>query len=598
MTTPNDGALNEALASARRGWPVIPLRMKVPLIKNWPKLATTDEIKIRNWATKYPGCNFGLATGSRSGVLVWDVDRDAGGFKSLEGLINIHGGIPNTITCKTGGGGKQFYFKYPANRTIKNEVRFYPGMDVRTTGGQVVLPPGRHISGNSYVWLKGSSPEETHLAEAPEWLLDLMESASKKKDLSEPIIGIISAGARNATLTSMAGTMRQRGFDYPEIMAALEVTNENRCDPPIDENELKTIVGSVCRYKPGDEFLKGIETPGDVVIVRMSDVETEDVSWLWHPYIPYGKLTLMEGDPGEGKTFIGLAISAALTTGATLPGRDNTKPVSVIYITAEDGLGDTLRPRLDSLKADVSRVHAITGVRDADGNILPWNMKQIKELESAVNSTGARLIIIDPLQAFLGADVDFHKANETRPRMSGLVDLAERTKCAVICLRHLSKATGVKAAYRGLGSIDFTAVARSVLLVGKDQNDTGRALVHIKSSLAPVGVAQGFTLDPTNGFSWTGDSAVTADDICNAPKDKKSDNVLDYAIEWLTEFLEDGPKEYQEIDKMARRQDIKPRTLRRAKDEMLLKNPMFSVYKKPGVLHGPWVWEIKDDFLQ
>lgn len=595
-TTPENTVLEEAIECARRGWPVIPLRMKIPLIKNWPKLATVNEDQIRKWAAKHPGCNFGLATGKRSGVLVWDIDKEAGGLETLKELKATRGDFPVTVTCATGGGGRQYYFKYPEGRSIKNEVKFYAGMDVRTTGGQVVLPPGRHPSGRRYSWVEGRGPNDVALAATPEWLLELMEAASKKDRVSEPIDNTIAAGARNATLTSLAGFLRQKGLGYEEILGALAITNESRCDPPLSDNELETIIKSICRYKPGDEFLQAIENPGDVVIVRMSDVTPEEVSWLWNPYIPYGKLTLMEGDPGEGKTFICLAITAVLTNGGTLPGKEKTKPVPVIYITAEDGLGDTLRPRLDSLFADVTKVHAITGVRDAEGNILPWNMKQIKELESAIKSTGARLVIIDPLQAFLGADVDFHKANETRPRMSGLVDLAERTGCAVICLRHLSKAIGAKAVYRGLGSIDFTAVARSVLLVGKDQTN-GKAMVHVKSSLAPAGPAQGFTLDQNTGFNWIGESAVTADDICNPPKGKKDYNTLDYAIEWITEFLSDGPKEYQEIDKMARRQEIKPKTLRRAREE-LMKNPLFSVYKKQGVPHGPWIWKLEDEFLR
>lgn len=331
------------------------------------------------------------------------------------------------------------------------------------------------------------------------------------------------------------------------------------------------------------------------ITVRLSEIQPTKVSWLWKPYIPLGKLTLVEGDPGEGKTWLCLAIAAAVTTGGRLPhpltGRplDAREPAAVIYLTAEDGLGDTLRPRLDAVKAEVSRVYAITGVDAGDGKPMPWTFDQSLELEAEILKTGAKLVVIDPLQAFLGARVDFHRANETRPKMAALASLAERTGCAVICIRHLSKATG-KTLYRGMGSIDFTAAARSVLLVGQDQGESGRrALIQIKSSLAPTGPAQGFELTLEGGFRWTGFSTLTAEDVVGHPPARHERSTLQDAVEWLRDFLVDGPKEFPAIDKAARRQDIKPRTLRRAKEQLMETGELRQSKK---AFKGPWTWEL------
>ena len=187
------------------------------------------------------------------------------------------------------------------------------------------------------------------------------------------------------------------------------------------------------------------KTASPLKLIRMSDVATETIKWLWYPYIPFGKITMVQGDPGDGKTTALLAVAAAVTTGTMLPEmREAVGPVVVIFQTAEDGLGDTIKPRLEHANADCSRVIVIDET-DKALSLLD------ERIERAIEQTGAKLFILDPLQAYLGADVDMHRANEICPVLKRISLVAEKTGCAVVAIGHLNKSGG-KSQYRGLGS--------------------------------------------------------------------------------------------------------------------------------------------------
>jgi len=220
----------------------------------------------------------------------------------------------------------------------------------------------------------------------------------------------------------------------------------------------------------------------ELKIIGMDEVAVEEIEWLWYPYIPFGKLTIIHGDPGEGKTTLILQLAALLSRGDKLPCDDTERePISIIYQTAEDGLGDTIKPRLLSGNADCTQIKVI------DESEVPLTMLDAR-VERAIQETGARMIILDPMQAYLGEKVDMNRANEVRSVLSQLGRIAEKYKCAIILVGHLNKMQGTKANYRGLGSVDFQATARSVLVVGrvKDSPET-RVMAHQKSSLAPEG---------------------------------------------------------------------------------------------------------------
>ena len=258
-------------------------------------------------------------------------------------------------------------------------------------------------------------------------------------------------------------------------------------------------------------------------VVRMADVDPVEVAWVWHPYIPRGKLTLLEGDPGQGKSWITLGIATALSLGHGLPGQDKSRPPGrVLIMTAEDGLDDTVRPRLDAMDADVTRVYACE-------NVDPFDEDGLEALENRAAELRPDLIVVDPLVAYIGAGVDIHRANETRAVLARLASIAEqKPRSAVLAVRHLNKSSGGKAIYRGLGSIDFTAAVRSVLLVGQDPEDEKNAAPSYTSSRTwrPTGESLGYRLSPQDGFTWTGPSSITADEPLGVPGQQVVDSRL------------------------------------------------------------------------
>lgn len=250
-----------------------------------------------------------------------------------------------------------------------------------------------------------------------------------------------------------------------------------------------------------------------VPMIRMSDVVSTNVEWLWYPYIPFGKVTILHGNPGEGKTFFAMMLAAACTNRKPLPDMESFEPFSIIFQTAEDGLGDTVRPRLELAGADLNRVLVI------DDGDHPLTLTD-ERLHRAIIENKSRLVIIDPMQAFLGADVDMNRANEIRPIFRNLGDVAQETGCAVLLIGHLNKANGMSSLQRTLGSTDITAAARSALFIGKlKDNPTVRVLTHEKSSLAPAGDSIAFSLGDDDGFTWIGAVEVTADQLLSGAKE-------------------------------------------------------------------------------
>lgn len=299
----------------------------------------------------------------------------------------------------------------------------------------------------------------------------------------------------------------------------------------------------------------------EVKLIMMSEVPAEKVSWLWYPYIPFGKITIVQGDPGDGKTTFILAVTALLTTGRPMPESDiPTEPITVIYQTAEDGLSDTIKPRLVKAGADCTKVAVI------DESNQPLSLSDGR-LEKAIKQINAKLLILDPLQAYLGENIDMHRANEVRPTFKQLAGIAERTGCAIVIIGHMNKMNGTKGLYRGLGSIDIAAAARSVLLVGRCRDSPSiRVMAHLKSSLAPEGKSIGFELDELTGFRWVGYYDITADELlsCNH-KIEEGQTKQAQAEMMLYEILRNGAVPCSDIYAGMAKQNISRRTAENAK---------------------------------
>ena len=313
------------------------------------------------------------------------------------------------------------------------------------------------------------------------------------------------------------------------------------------------------------EAVYGLREPQQeetVEIIRMSEVDTQTVEWLWEPYIPFGKVTIVQGNPGEGKTTLALRLCAACTNRKPFPAMAEHEPFNVIYQTAEDGLGDTVKPRLMEADADLDRVLVI----DEGKQELSLSDERI---ERAIRQTGARLIILDPIQAYMGDKADMNKANEVRPIFRRLAEVAERTGCAVILIGHLNKAAGGQSAYRGLGSIDFRAAARSVLLIGRVKREPNvRVIIHDKSSLAPEGKPVAFCLDPETGFEWIGEYDITADELLSGAGGNNATKT-EQAEKLILDLLADGKElASEDIEKAAADAGISARTVRAAKKNL------------------------------
>ena len=308
--------------------------------------------------------------------------------------------------------------------------------------------------------------------------------------------------------------------------------------------------------------LKEPSKPETVKIIRMSDVELTPVEWLWKPYLPFGKLSVLQGNPGEGKTYFAMHLAAACTNGKLLPNMEWLEPFNVIYQTAEDGLGDTVKPRLIEAGADLDRVLVID---DSDVQLTLSD----ERIEKAIIENNARLVIVDPIQAYLGADVDMNRANEVRPIFMRLGQVAQRTGCAILLIGHLNKAAGMQSLQRGLGSIDIAAAVRSVMFIGKLKHDpTMRILTHEKSSLAPPGASLAFSLGDEGGFRWVGEYDITADEMLSGIEPQR-ETKTQQAKDLICTLLAGGKQVLSgDIDKAALERGIPGRTVRDAKREL------------------------------
>lgn len=325
-------------------------------------------------------------------------------------------------------------------------------------------------------------------------------------------------------------------------------------------------------------------------ITKLSEVTPRAVEWLAYPYLPLGKLSMLSGDPSAGKSFISLAIAAGITRGASpLERRDPAparEPANVILMLREDALDDTVRPRLDMLGADCDRVLSLDGwTREDDTKPLgerirngPVSMLDVDVIQQAVEAWKPALIVVDPLQSFMPPDVDLHRANETRPVLDAFADLARDAGCSVLLLRHLAKSAAPRAMYRGLGSIDLTAAVRSEMMAGEDP-DGNKALVHVKSSLAPKGPAIGYDFHPVNGLVWDGVVERDAEDLV-APREAKKKlggrpSKLPAAVQFLRDELAEG--------RLKRAVDI----IERAREAGFSERLLSDARKEIGVQHRP-----------
>ncbi len=596
-----------ALAYAAHGWLVFPLRpqAKEPLTAHGFKDATADATQLERWWRETPDANIGLHPGP-SGLVVLDVDGAEGRAVATPlGLFS-----EPTLAVLTGrAGGVHLYYEHPgfpiSNRPLA------PHLDVRADEGYVVVPPSIHPSGARYCW------DRAPVLALPPDVVALLRNGTQRAAPAAPLAPAapIPEGTRNQTLASLAGTMRRRGMEAPEIAAALLVVNAARCRPPLADATVEAIASSIARYAPAatGRVPVRLETRDDVpphpgpdlpdptppatgIIVALSAVKPQPVRWLWPGRIPLGKLTMLDGDPGLGKSTLTLDVSARVTTRRPFPDGAPATEGGVVVLTAEDGLADTVRPRLDAMGGDPARVVAVTGVRDTHGELLPLTLPDhLDVLRAAIAASAAVLVIIDPFSAYLASYVNSRIDHDVRRTLAPLAALAEETGVALLLIRHLNKASGGPALYRGGGSIGLIAAARSGLLVAEDPDDlTRRVFAVVKANLAPRAPSLAYRLEPTaSGVArlvWAGESPHTATTLLALPENAEERSAVDDANQWLADWLADGAQPPAEVYAAAKAAGHAARTLERAKAQLGVCSE-----KRGFGRTGQWVWTLPKD---
>ena len=592
---------------------------KHPRLNQWQTKATADTEQVEKWWQQWPEANIGLVLGPGSGVFDIEYD-DAEGEVTAEELLS-HIRTPKYMSHRSTH--HLFYFHdslKPAKAVYRwrgLELRF--GTDSR--GALSIVPPSLHASGNRYEWL--SHPSRVGLAEPPAWLSEAMAEATEKKTaeplpIALPSDGLTfimsseketleshpgaSEGNRHSKLLELVG--RHIGTHGPSAeLVSLALAWAGRCSPPMEQSEVLQVVSRLADKELGkrsEAIGKGSENnkvvsgaqsfalptpkPRTFKARRYSNIESVDVEWLWQDRIAIGKLSLLVGEPGLGKTFCSLDVAAKVSTGS--PFADGARPPlgDCAILTAEDGAGDTIRPRLDAAGADVARILHIDGVgAEGDAAGFPSLKDDLGALEQFLkDNPELRLIIIDPLAAYLGDKIDSHSNTQVRAVLGPLSELAERYRVALLGITHLAKSEA-KAINRVIGSIAFVAAARSCWLVAADSEDEDKRLfLPVKNNLARC---SGLSYSVVDGrCQWDSEEVlISADDIGS-----EDDTPRNEAKQWLLAKLATAmPAKW--VWAQAKGDGIAERTLKRAKKELGV------ISDKLG---DAWVWRLPNQELE
>lgn len=341
--------------------------------------------------------------------------------------------------------------------------------------------------------------------------------------------------------------------------------------------------------------------PVELESLNGENADMKPIEYLWEPYIPKGCLSGMKGDPGGGKTFVALSIAAALSRGDVPASSRRCAPLCTLYFSYENDPARVVMPRYTAMGGVRARLEMITGAHGPDGQPHPFTLADVEAIEKAITRTGAQFVVFDPLQSFLGASVDMHRANETRPVLDGLAKLAERTGAAILLVRHLAKSAAGRSVHSGLGSIDIVGAVRSEVLVGSSPSNRDEcAMIHDKPGICRRGDSLRFSIDKaqvkgtagkpinTARVTWHGVSYLTAADL-RAPE-SAGKSVTQDARAWLRSKLTEGTRLITELaEEWAATSGQEPRTaertLQRASQGLVVK-------KRRGGKHGPWEWAL------
>jgi hypothetical protein len=331
----------------------------------------------------------------------------------------------------------------------------------------------------------------------------------------------------------------------------------------------------------------------------LSEIEALPVDWLWQGYIPAGMLTILDGDPGIGKSTLTDDLAARASSGRTMPdGSPGHPPAGVVLLSAEDDPARTIRPRLEAAGADLDRI-VLLSLPAGGGDLRPPMITKtdLAKVELALTDESVSLLVLDPLVAYMPDGTDTNRDHNVRPVLALLKSLAERAGCAVIGVRHLRKSGGDNPLYRGGGSIAFTGIVRAELLLAHDPQDPTRerrVLAATKASLGPMPPSLAFHLVTEPGrnhprVAWDGVSAHDAWSLSAVPAIEGSTSAIDEAVGVLREILASGPQPASMAKRQAATAGVAGRTLDRAKAKLGIK---VSHVGKPGEANQSWEWSL------
>jgi len=503
--------------------------------KQYQKTPATAQ-QLESWWAQLPGANVGVAMGPVSKLVAIDIDQPEAGNKLLAQLSR--GVLPATAAFTTPRGGYRLLYhvpgeEYPDTQSFRDD-QGREVLRILSRGSQTVMPPSMNADG-TYTWKPDADLANTPLADAPQWLRRLKKVDHGAVHPAEKAVRrgarylqkcppAISGQAGHDTAIAVASKL-VKGFAIDSDMAfqLLKQHWNPRCEPPWTDVELRHKIEQAlkCSTQPLGAMLNGNghqQHPPETksaLSVSLDRVQPKKVEWLWQGRLPLGKLVILEGDPGQGKSALTLDLAARVSRGGKMPDDSEGRQGDVLLCCAEDDNEDTIVHRLNAVEARLDRIHSVNEVSTSKltrGLCLPID---VDVLEALINKTKALLVIFDPLMAFLDGTIDTHGDAPVRQALTPLKHLAQRTGAVLLCVRHHNKSGGTKAIYRGGGSIAFTAAARSVLMTGVNpDNPNERVLAPVKCNLSLTPPSLLYCLESEGDIvrvRWLGPTDHTAD---------------------------------------------------------------------------------------
>lgn len=603
-----------------KGFSVIPLRPKekIPLLGGWQKYcqvrSTREEVEL--WWSETPDANIGIACGPANKGYLFVVDQDVlkdrdgkpilnpdGSFKEKGNINNL----PATLSQTTGSGGKQLFYWAPTGMTVKNSKPRYL-VDIRGDGGQVVVAPSVHPNGNKYEWDMDFNSDDIAEFPAAELGKFLNNSNEAKVPVRKVLSGLpVGKGLRHMGIAQVAGFYLRDAKSLEEIEMARIATyawdmEMNKSPEPEAERrrEIDNWIEAISKREMSKVEQKITIESSRAVLVRMSDVKSVPISWLWPERFALGKLCLIAGDPGIGKSLFTATLAATVSTGGTWPVDNMLAPQGdVILLSAEDDPADTIKPRLDAAGADSTRIHILRAIQEKGENGEAKErmfsfQKDVRALEKMLEDLpNCKLVVIDPVSAYLDG-TDSHNNADVRGVLAPLSEMAMRHKVSIILIHHLNKNGGGNALYRTMGSLAFTAAVRTAFLVTLDKDDkTRRLFLQTKNNIAKPTLGLAYTVksdaDKAPVIVWEKEYlTISANEALNDSESPEDRTDTDWGITVLRNILSNGPVSVAEATKQAKDAGVTGKPLRSAREKLGIRP-----YKE-GFDKG-WVWKLPAD---